>query len=226
MASVKIVIISQEHRGHGTSTAAYFISQALAQRQVPVLLGDLTGRHGRLPVLNKQFPARNLVLWTPPVAAMRDLPALLRMARAEVVGKASCIVLDADLTALDTLVTTDEELRSLDYLLLAIDHTTEGEKTADRLANRYLPLRDRNRIGLAFARIPPVEAQIADLPEQTDAQLPILGYWPADYRLATADDLIASGTSFPEPHQAYLDAMTRLATRLMRLVPLTKMDKN
>ena len=31
MASVKIVIISQEHRGHGTSTAAYFISQALTQ---------------------------------------------------------------------------------------------------------------------------------------------------------------------------------------------------
>ncbi len=225
MTSVKIVIISQEHRGHGISTAAYFLGQALAQRHVPVLLGDLTERHGRLPSLNKQFPTRNLVLWTPPAAAMRDLPALLRKARAEVTGKASCILVDADLTLLDALAGADEELRMVDYLLLAIDHTAEGEKSADRLANRFLPLRDRSRIGLAFARIPPNEEEIADLPEQTDDLLPILGYWPADYRLATADDMLAAGTAFPEPHQAYLDAIARLATRLMRLVPLTKIEK-
>lgn len=223
MAAVKVVALTQEHRGHGNTTAAYFISQALAQRQIPVLLGDLTGRHTRLPLLHKHFPQRNLVLWVPPAAALRDLPALVRKARSEVAGRATCILLDADLTALETLATVDEELRTIDYLLVAEDYTTEGEKAADRLAARFEPLRERNRFGLAYARIAPEER--AELPEQTDDQIPILGYWPADYRLATADDMLATGTSISEPHQTYLDAMTQLATRLSRLVPLSKLDK-
>jgi hypothetical protein len=223
MAAVKVVALTQEHRGHGTTTAAYFLSQALAQRQIPVLLGDLTGRHTRLPLLHRHFPTRNLVLWVPPPAAMRDLPALVRKARSEVTGRATCIVLDIDLTALETLATLDADLRTIDYLLVAEDYTTEGEKAADRLAARFAPLRERNRFGLAFARIAPEER--TELPEQTDDQLPILGFWPADYRLATADEMAATGTAIPEPHQAYLDAMTQLATRLARLVPLSKIDK-
>lgn len=223
MPVVKIVALTQEHRGHGITTAAYFLCQSLAQRQVPVLLTDLTGRHDRLPVLQKHFPTRNLVLWTPPTPTMRDLPALLRKARSEVTGKAAVILLDADLTALDAIAAADEEVRAIDYLLLATDYTADGEKAADRLATRFQALRDRNRFGLAFARIAPEE--IGELPEQTDDLLPILGYWPADYRLATSDDLVTAGTTLPEPHQLYLDAMARLATRLMRLVPLIKLER-
>ena len=221
MATIKVVAITQEHRGHGVSTAAYFLGQALAQRHVPVLLGDLTDRHARLPLLNKHFPTRNLVLWTPPASALRDLPALIKKAREEVAGRVACLLLDVDLPALEALAPVEEDLRAIDYLLLATDHTPDGEKVADRLAARFAPLRDRNHFGIAFARL--ASEMSADLAEQTDDEIPIVGYWPADYRLAAVDDFAATGTAFPEPHQPYQDAMTRLATRLMRLVPITKL---
>lgn len=220
MAVTKIVALTQEHRGHGVSTAAYFLGQALAQCQLPVLLGDLTNRHARLPLLNKHFPTRNLVLWTPPNSAMRDVGGLLKRARDEVAGRACCLLVDCDLTTLEALNAVDGEGRLLDYLLLAADPTPDGEKAVGRLAERFITLREHNRIGVAYARIP-TEA-VADLPEQTNDELPILGYWPADYRLAAVDDFAAAGTPFPEPHQPYQDAMARLATRLARLVPLTK----
>jgi hypothetical protein len=220
MASAKIVIITQEHRGNGGSTATYFLAQALAQRHIPVLLADMTGRGGRLPLLNKHFPTRNLVLWTPPTAGMRDIPALLTKARAEVGGKASCLLLDADLATLDALLAADEDLGLVDYLLLATDHTDEGAKIADRLGNRYLALRERNKFGIVFARI--AQDDTKDLPEQTDDRLPILGFWPADYRLATSDDLTTTATIVPEPHQPYLDAIAGIATRLSRLTPLLR----
>ena len=220
MASAKIVILTQEHRGHGVTTASYFLGQALAQRRIPVLLVEMTGRAGRLPQLNHHFPTRNLVLWTPPTSALRDIPALLTKARAEVGGRASCLLLDADLATLDALHAADEEMRLADYVLLAADHTDEGEKNAERLANRYLALRERNKFGVAFARI--ADDTIEDLPEQTDDQLPILGFWPADYRLATSDDLTTASAITPEPHQPYLDAIAAIATRLTRLAPLLR----
>ncbi len=220
MASApKIIILTQEHRGHGVTTAAYFLGQTLAQRRMPVLLADMTARPGRLPQLNRHFPTRNLVLWSPPASAHRDLPALLLKARGEVAGKAACLLLDADLATLDALQAADEELRLVDFVLLATEHTAEAEKGAERVANRYLPLRERNKFGLAFARVPGNDTE--DIPEQTDDRLPILGFWPADYRLATSDD--GATAIVPEPHQPYLSAIATLATRLARLTPLLRM---
>ncbi|MBA3823364.1 MAG: hypothetical protein H0X24_05570 [Ktedonobacterales bacterium] len=220
MASApKIVIITQEHRGHGVTTAAYFLGQALAQRRIPVLLADMTERSGRLPQLNRHFPTRNLVLWAAPTAGQRDLPALLTKARGEVAGRATCLLLDADLATLDALQAADEDLRLVDFVLLATEHTAEAEKGAERVANRYPSLRERNKFGLAFARIPGPDTE--EMPEQTENHLPILGYWPADYRLATSDDLTSA--IVPEPHQPYLDAIGLLATRLTRMTPLLRL---
>jgi len=222
MASApKIVILTQEHRGHGVTTAAYFLAQALAQRRIPVLLADMTERTGRLPQLNRHFPTRNLVLWSPPASGLRDLPALLKKARDEVAGHATCLLLDADLAILDTLHAADEELRLVDFVVLAAERTAEAEKNAERVANRYLALHERHKFGLAFARIPVNDAQ--DIPEQTDDHLPILGYWPADYRLATSDDAANASAIVPEPHQPYLDAIGAIATRLARMTPLLRL---
>lgn len=215
----KIVIITQEHRGHGVTTAAYFLGQALAQRRIPVLLADMTERTGRLPHLNRHFPTRNLVLWSPPASGQRDLPALLMKARGEVAGRATCLLLDADLATLDALHAADEDLRLVDFVVLATEHTAEATKGAERVASRYPALRERNKFGIAFARIP--DTNIAEMPEQTENHLPILGYWPADYRLATSDDVASA--IVPEPHQPYLDAIALLATRLARLTPLVRL---
>jgi hypothetical protein len=222
MAAIKIIAVTQEHRGHGVSTATYFLGQALAHRQIPVLLIDVTERHARLPLLNKHFPTRNLVVLTPPAPALRDLHGMLNKARAEVAGHAACLLLDIDLTALDTLANGDGDLRIIDYLLLATDHTPEGERTANQFVGRFAPLHEYRRYGAAFARI--AADAVPDLPEETNAGVPILGYWPADYRLAAMDDFAAAGTPFPEPNQAYFDAMGLLATRLARLTPLTKLS--
>jgi hypothetical protein len=220
MASApKIIIITQEHRGHGVTTAAYFLGQALAQRGIPVLLADMTERTGRLPQLNRHFPTRNLVLWSPPASGQRDLPALLMKARSEVAGRATCLLLDADLAMLDTLQTADDDLRLVDFVVLATEHTIEATKGAERVANRYPALRDRHKFGLAFARIPGTDT--AAIPDMTEDELPILGYWPADYRLATSDDVASA--IVPEPHQPYLDAINALAIRLARQTPLLRL---
>ena len=219
---VKIIAITQPHRGHGVSTAAFFLGRALVQQHVPVLLGDLTGRHTRVTYLNDHFAIKKLVTWFPPAPAQRDLPGLLRQARAEVTGKASCILLDVDQIALEGYA-EDFTRVGIDYLLIASEFTAEGQKTTDRLAQRYGNLLDRERIGAAFARVSGDE--IAELPQQTDGGLPVLGHWPADYRLATSEDDLSAGALSAEPHQPYLAAISRLATHLIRLVPLARIER-
>lgn len=220
---VKIIALTQHHRGHGVSSAGFFLGQALTQQNVPVLLADLTNRHTRVQYLNSHFPTKRLVIWSPPTAALRDLRAMLRQMRAEVSGRASCVILDIDQTVLESRGRENAQL-GIDFLLLATEYTSEGQKTVDRLAQNYEDLQTRGRIGVAFARVS--DGQIGDLPQQTEnGQLPILGYWPADYRLAMTDDYIAAGTPPTEPHQPYLSAISLLAQRLIRLVPLTRIEK-
>jgi hypothetical protein len=219
---VKIIAITQPHRGHGVSTAAFFLGRALVQQHVPVLLGDLTGRHTRVTYLNDHFPTKKLVTWFPPTQTQRDLPGLLRQARAEVAGKAACILLDVDQIALEGYA-EDFSRVGVDYLIIASEFTAEGQKATDRLALRYGDLVDRERAGVAFARVS--NEEIAELPQRTDGGLPVLGHWPADYRLATSDDDLAAGALPAEPHQPYLAAISLLATRLIRLVPLARIER-
>ncbi len=219
---VKIIAMTQPYRGHGVSTATFFLGRAMVQQHVPVLLGDLTGRHTRVTHLNDHFPTKKLVTWFPPAPAQRDLPGLLRQARAEVTGKASCILLDVDQIALEGYA-EDFARVGIDYLIIASEFTAEGEKTADRLAQHYGDQLERERIGVAFARIS--NEEIAELPLRTDGGLPVLGHWPADYRLATSEDDMAAGGLPAEPHQPYLAAIAQMATRLIRLVPLARIER-
>jgi CO dehydrogenase nickel-insertion accessory protein CooC1 len=150
---------------------------------------------------------------------MRDIPATLEKARAEIAGKASGMLLDVDLTTLDHLATQGN--LPVDYLVVGVEHTPEAEKAVDRATAKFESLRDRNRVGVVFTRVSAENAE--DLPDQTeDAHLPVLGYWPADYRLATADEFSASGPQQAQPHQPYLSAIARLASLLIRLAPLTR----
>lgn len=217
-APVKVIALTQEHRGHGTSTAAFFLSQALVSQHIPVLLGDLTGRKTRIAQLMTQFPTRNLVPWSPPPQAMRDLAATLTQAREQVVGKASCIILDIELSALEGLLASHPN--AIDYLLIATENTHEGQRSAEQVAGRFDALLARNRASVVFARVDVKD--VDELPEKTDDGLPVLGFWPADYRLAVADDYASSGATPADPHQPYQAAMMRIATRLIRLVPLLK----
>ncbi len=217
---VKVIAMTQERRGHGVSTAAYFLGQALAQQQVPVLLADLTDRHTHLQLLSARFPPHQMVVWSPRPQAMRDMPAMLTQARAQVSGKASAIMLDVDVPTLDGLL-LGTRTAGVDYLLIAAEYTADGQKSLDRVAARYETLGARDRIGVAFARLSRDESE--ELPAQTNGKLPVLGYWPADYRLAMVDDYQSAPSGIAqEPHQPYLAAITRLATRLIRLVPLAR----
>src|SRR5258707_6865362 len=47
----RCVALTQEHRGHGISTAAYYLGRELVAQGLRVLLVDLTGRRARLSSL-------------------------------------------------------------------------------------------------------------------------------------------------------------------------------
>lgn len=219
VAPIKMIALVQERRGHGLSTAAFFLARALGNQQIPVLLADLTDRHARLDDLQRHFAAHRVSLWKAPAPWLRDLPALLSRLRQEVGGKVRCVLIDADLGSIEKALHTDPYL-ALDYLLFATEATSEGQMAADRFAARHEALSGRQRCGVVLARVHADPKDLEDLPQETEGGLPVIGYWPADYRLATSDDYSASGGALAEPHQPYQAAITRLATRVMRLVGL------
>src|SRR5262249_40603151 len=97
----RTVALTQEHRGHGVSTAAYFLSRTLVAQGLRVLLIDLTGRRTRLASLVKHHPAKNLVLWTPPLARPQDIRPALERARSATAGRADMLLLDVDTPLLE-----------------------------------------------------------------------------------------------------------------------------
>src|SRR5271166_914646 len=119
--SVKLIALTQDHRGHGTSTASFFMCRALAMQHIPILLADLTGRHSRLAELNQQYPTPRLVVWAPP-QGIRDMPGLVARMRSQIAGKARAIILDADLSTLEKLIDAPRDAL-LDYLVIATEPT-------------------------------------------------------------------------------------------------------
>lgn len=218
-APVKVLGITQERRGHGISTAAFFLARTLTQQHVPVLLADLTERHARLRELEQEYHTPNLVLWSPPPVALRDMPGLLNAARSRVTGKARLIILDGDLATIERLSHLPPRT-GMDYLIIATEPTTDGQRSAQRIADRFTPLREQERIGVAFARVGAKESD--ELPEQTEGHLPVMGHWPADYRLATTEDYSASGPLPSEPHEPYNRAVMRMATLVVRVLGLNR----
>lgn len=213
------VALTQESRGHGVSTAAYYLSRVLVAQGLRVLLVDLTGRRARLASLASRHPVKNLVLWTPALARPLDLRAALDRARRETAGKADVMILDVDASFLERAggLTLD-----LDYVVAIADSTETGHAAVERVAER---LHDQppphGRVGVVFSRVDPPSAE--ELPEKTSHRaLPVLGYYPADYLLAGGDAYSLKGNEPTFPHDSYLQALVRVGQKLIQLVPLSR----
>lgn len=216
----RVVALTQEHRGHGVSTMAYYLGRALVAQGLRVLLVDLTDRHGRAASRAASVRIKNLVPWMPAVAHTRDVPRLLDQARRETAGKADVILLDIDAAVLECAGGYD---LGLDYIALVVEAAESGLRTADRLAERLGQEGTSARMGVVYSRVEGTTA--ADLPTKSERRgLPVLGQYPADYLLAGGDAYSLKGNAPSAPHETYLSAMVRLAQRLAQLVPLTRLS--
>jgi len=213
------VALTQVHRGHGVSTAAYYLSRVLVAQGLRVLLVDLTGRRARLGALVAHGPVKNLVFWAPNMARSQDVPLALERARHETAGKADVILLDIDDALLDRV---GGFALGVDYVVAVTEHTAAGQTAAERLAER---LHDdpapHGRVGVVFSRVDAPTA--TELPQRTERrELPVIGYYPADYLLAAGDAYSLKGGDTANPHDTYLYALLRLGQRLAAIVPLRR----
>ncbi len=215
-ANVRMVVLTQEHRGHGVSTAVFYLAQALVRQGVRVLVADLSLRRSPLGALFERSPAKNLGLWTPGALTPKQLPQVLARVRQQIAGKVDCVLVDVDALFLEHAGGVQV---GVDYLILAIDNTADARVGATKLAERLGAMKPPGHAGALFARVPAGEDEQLEM--KLDGGLVVLGSLPADYLLATAEDYYATkGAPLPSPHEAYLSAITRLANTLVRLVPL------
>lgn len=219
MGQARCVALTQEHRGHGVSSAAYYLGRALVAQGLRVLLVDVTGRRGRLQTLAQRGPVKNLVLWSPPLARPEDVGPALEHARRETAGRADVLLLDIDAAM---LMRAGGFEAGIDYVVAVTEQTPAGLATADRIAEHlHDALPPDGRVGVVLSRVDAPNA--TNLPEQTEQRhLPILGYYPADYLLAGGDAYSLKGGEPSSPHDTYLFALTRLAQKLTHLVPLSR----
>jgi hypothetical protein len=215
-SEVSCVALTQEHRGHGVSTAAFYLGRALVEQGLHVLLGDLSQRSAQLAALAQHDPIKNLVPWAPSSVAPGDVTRLIQSVRSRVAGRADVILLDADLHLLER---AGGLKTGIDYMLIFAEHTPEGARGAERLAAR-LGGGDtsRSRVAVVFSRVdaPSVET----VPNALDNGTPVLGWLPADYLLAAGEAYSLKGGAPARPHDAYLGSLARIAQALIHLVPL------
>ena len=215
----RCVALTQERRGHGVSTGAYYLGRALVVLGLRTLLVDLTGRHARLQSLMAHGPLKNLGAWTPPVPRPERLGELLWHARQQTRGKVDVLLLDADEAWLERA----GGAQAVDYTLVVVEPSMAGQEAADHIAHRLgdqLP--PYSRVGVVLGRADP--PTLEHLPDRTgNRHLAILGAWPADYLLAAGDDYSLKGGEPTWPHDDYLSAMKRLARQLAQVVPLTRL---
>lgn len=221
LSHARCVALTQEHRGHGVSTSAYYLGRVLVSQGLRVLLVDLTGRRGRLASLVARGPVKNLVLWTPAVTHPRDVLPALEQARKQTAGKADVILLDVDGAVLER---AGGFALGIDYVVVMTEHTPAGQDAADHAAER---LHDDEpphaRVGVVFARVDAPSA--SELPAQTEKRhLPVIGHYPADYLLAGGDAYSLKGGEPSWPHDSYLYALLRLGQRLSQMVPLQRLS--
>ncbi len=217
-ADVRVVVLTQEHRGQGVSTAIFYLAQALARQGVRVLVADLSLRRSPLGALFQRFPLKNTALWAPAVTTPEQLGKMLERAREQIAGKVDCLLVDVDALP---LVRAREAGMQMDYLVIAAGNTAEGRQEAIRLAERVFSGEPVLRqAGVLFMRVPAQEE--SQLEPQLEHGLAVLGSLPADYLLATREDYLLKGAAPPPPHEEYLSAITRTAVTLIRLVPLRR----
>lgn len=215
----RCVALTQEHRGHGVSTATYYLGRVLVEEGLRVLLVDMSGRRARLHALVSRSPLKNFGLWSPPFTRPSDLGALLAQARRQTAGKVDVLLLDVDAAVLEHAHALES---GVDYVVVAVEASESGQAAADRVAERlgdeYPPM---GRVGALFSRC---DATLTgDLPEKTSHRgIPILGSLPADYLLAAGEDYSLKGNEPSWPHEKYLQATRKLAHALKRNVPLRR----
>lgn len=216
--SARCVALTQEHRGHGVSTAAYYLARVLVGEGLRVLLVDVTGRRSRLQTLLARGPAKNLAIWTPPVPRPQELHLLIERARRETAGRVDVLLLEADAALIEH---AGGSAAGIDYTLVVVEPTQGGQDSADRFAERlHDDLPPYGRVGVVFSR---VDSASSPMPEQTEnRKLPVMGAYPADYLLAAGDDYSLKGGEPSWPHDKYLYAMLRLGRQLIRTVPLQR----
>lgn len=213
----RCIALTQEHRGHGVSTAAYYLGRVMVAQGLRVLLVDLTGRRSRLSALVSQNPVKNLGLWAPPLARPQDVRPALDRARIETAGRVDVLLLDADAALLER---AGGLALDLDYVLAIVEHSDVGQRDAERIALR---VRDEpsplGRLGVIFSRVD--TESVGNLPEETAKRnLPVLGYYLADYLLAGGESYSLKGGEPSFPHDSYLQTLVLLAKKLARLVPM------
>jgi hypothetical protein len=210
--------LTQTHRGHGVSAAVYYLGRALVAQDRRVLLGDLSRHASPIAGMAARQPLKNLVAWTPPPVAARDLSTLLRKAREQTTGHAEVVLLDMDAGLLEQPDGLDAEIG---YIAILTEPTEERQSEALRFIHRLLS-HDRwiGRVGVIFSRVEPASAE--GLPLQLEDETPVLGWLPADYALAAGEAYSLKGGEPARPHEAYLNATLRLAQTLGRLVPIPR----
>jgi hypothetical protein len=201
------------------STAAYYLGRALVAQGLRVLLADLSQRQSPLATLSQHHPVRNLVPWTPAPIPAGQLPRAIQAVQRSVAGRADVILLDIDATL---LLAGGTFAAGIDYVAVVAENSPEGRAGADRLVSR---LREgtpgSDQLGVVLSRVEsPAEET---LPRRLDSGVPVIGWLPADYRLAAGEAYSLKGGSPATPHDAYLHAVTRLAQSLTRLVPLRRL---
>ena len=216
----RCVTLTQEHRGHGVSTTAYYLGRVLVAQGLRVLLADLTGRHARLSALTARRPIKNLVIWTPSIARPQDIGPAIEHARRETTGRADVILLDVDAPLLER---AGGFTLGLDYVVAVTESTAAGQHIVERLAARLHDEPPPNgRVGVVFSRVDAPSA--AALPDQTEARhLPVIGYYPADYLLAGGDAYSLKGSAPVTPHDTYLSAVMRIGRKLAQIIPLNRL---
>ena len=150
-ANVRMVVVTQEHRGHGVSTAVYYLAQALVRQGVRVLVADLSLRRSPLGALFERSPTKNLGLWTPGALTPKHLPRVLERVRQQIAGKVDCLLVDVDALFLEHAGGMQV---GADYLIIAIDNTTDARLGATRLAEHLGALQAMGHSGVIFARVP------------------------------------------------------------------------
>jgi hypothetical protein len=215
------VALTQEHRGHGVSTAAYYLGRVLIAQGLRVLLVDLTGRRACLNALFHHGAVKNLVYWAPPISHVQDVSALVERARLETRGRADVILLDVDAALLEH---SGGFTAGVDYVLVITEATDTGQQSAERIAERLDDAaHPQGQVGVCFSRIDAPAA--GALPTKTKGKwIPVLGYFPADYLLANGEDYSLKGSEASAPHDTYLYAMLRLGQNLIQAVPLVKVS--
>ena len=218
----RCVALTQEHRGHGVSTAAYYLGRVLVSQGLRVLLVEATGRRARLQSLMAHNPVKNLVLWTPHVAQPQDLQPAIERAVRETAGRADVLLLDVDAALLEHAKRLD---LGIDYVIAVTEPTSAGQAAADHIAEHlHDALPPHGHVGVVFSRVDAPSA--ADLPEQTEHRhLPVIGYYPADYLLAGGDAYSLKGGDSSYPHDTYLYALLRLGQKLAQIVPLERIPR-